>query len=315
MAVLENSYFLKQLQHSRSSVFIVLCLLQVLIVSCVPSAEAKSPILQQHIFALRGGSTATPDVEQKSAKMDGKVDDKHDDIWTVFSDLDGTLLHYPEKIPTFGRGILKLPPSSTGMRGIISAKTLCLVREIRQQAKFALISGMRTTTLFARLPYLPKADAYCTEAGGRIFYPSDEITKDSLVVHPEKFDGATEEDLKPYALVEDMEWRKRMEKTCGEFATCSLKELAEGSVTLPTVNQRDGLLWDFARNLMAEGYVLDTKGYNACFRVNVKQQDPESNVNFESLLDGTIVPFKGLSTSVNLACIDYYPTESGKKNW
>ena len=255
-----------------------------------------------------------------STSMEGKMDDKTDDIWTVFSDLDGTLIHYPEsKIQSGKRGnsILKLPPSSTGRRGIISSQTLCLVREVRQSTKFALVSGMRTTTLFSRLPYLPKADAYCTEGGGRIFYPSDDITKDSLVITPEKFDGATAEDMKPFALVEDVAWRKRMEQTCGDFATCSLKELAEGSVKLPGVNERDGLLWDFARSLMAKGYVLDTKGYNACFRVNVKQQDPAAATDavFESLLDGTTPPFKGLSTSVNLSCIDYYPENSGKKNW
>jgi hypothetical protein len=33
-----------------------------------------------------------------------------------------------------------------------------------------LISGMRTTTLFQRLPYLPRADAYVSESGGTIFY-------------------------------------------------------------------------------------------------------------------------------------------------
>jgi hypothetical protein len=30
---------------------------------------------------------------------------------------------------------------------------------------------MRTTTLFQQLPYLPWADAYVSESGGRIFYP------------------------------------------------------------------------------------------------------------------------------------------------
>lgn len=34
-----------------------------------------------------------------------------------------------------------------------------------------LITGARTSTLLTRLPYLPAADAYVAENGGRIFYP------------------------------------------------------------------------------------------------------------------------------------------------
>ena len=34
-----------------------------------------------------------------------------------------------------------------------------------------LITGARTSTLLTRLPFLPAADAYVAENGGRIFYP------------------------------------------------------------------------------------------------------------------------------------------------
>lgn len=82
----------------------------------------------------------------------------------VFADCDGTLVHYPDKIPSSedATHLLMLPPSSTGMRGIISHETLSLVQEIRQRgsAKMIIVSGMRSSTLFNRLPFLPRADAY-----------------------------------------------------------------------------------------------------------------------------------------------------------
>lgn len=37
-------------------------------------------------------------------------------------------------------------------------------------ARIAIVSGARTTTLLARLSFLPAADAYVSENGGRIFY-------------------------------------------------------------------------------------------------------------------------------------------------
>ncbi|KAL3893568.1 MAG: hypothetical protein SGARI_008088, partial [Bacillariaceae sp.] len=94
-------------------------------------------------------------------------------IKVIFSDIDGSLLHYPteEEILEDSSSndddgdyqILKLPPSATGMRGIISAETLRRCQEIRNKGvKLVLISGMRTSTLLGRLSYLPKADAYCT---------------------------------------------------------------------------------------------------------------------------------------------------------
>lgn len=86
------------------------------------------------------------------------------EILLIFSDLDGTLIHYPEKIPEDSDKILKLPTSSTGMKGIISSKTLTRAQEVRERgSKFILVSGMRASTLFKRLPYLPRADAYAVE--------------------------------------------------------------------------------------------------------------------------------------------------------
>jgi hypothetical protein len=168
-----------------------------------------------------------------------------------------------------------------------------------------------------RLPYLPRADAYATEAGGRIFYPTDDLSEDGVYeVKPVKYDDAELDDLKPFGLVEDLEWRKQLEEQAGNFPSLPLSDLAADSKNLPPdLNERDGLLWDFARLLTSKGYVLDLKGYSACFRVNKKQQTFESDEEFEALLRGDIKPFEGLATSVNLSCIDFYPALSGKKNW
>ena len=154
-------------------------------------------------------------------------------IKVIFSDIDGSLLHYPSEDEVSNSNnndddnyqILQLPPSATGMRGIISAETLRRCQKLRQRGvKLVLISGMRTSTLLGRLSYLPRADAYCTESGGRIFYPTEpmppvENDEDSTTdspfpfrqATPLEYDGADPNDLKPFGLVEDMAWRERME--------------------------------------------------------------------------------------------------------
>ena len=106
-----------------------------------------------------------------------------------------------------------------------------------------------------------------------------------------------------------------MEATTGDFYS-TVDDLTAFSVKLPSLNERDGLLWDFARHLTEQGYVIDMKGYSACFRVNRKQQPKTmTDDDFAKLTDGTIQPWEGLATSVNLSCVDYYPATSGKKNW
>ncbi len=59
---------------------------------------------------------------------------------------------------------------------MISAATLHLVAELRAKgALFVVISGARLSTLLMRLPYLPAADAYVCENGGRILYPGSDL--------------------------------------------------------------------------------------------------------------------------------------------
>jgi len=251
----------------------------------------------------------------------------------VFSDVDGTLVHYPDSDADVeeeeDNKILYLPPSSTGMRGVISSKTLKLCQTLRREhnVKLVLVSGMRTSTLLKRLPYLPKADAYCSEAGGRIFYASDvypegedegDGEEHGTFITPEPFDGATKDDLRPFGLKEDELWRSKLSLIAGTDGNPGdAMDLFLGTSTKTQIiplEDRKAPLWNYANELRARGFSIDYKGYSNCFRVNMKQQ--KENVTREDFeaLKTTDVSEQGLATSVNLGCIDFYPSSSGKKN-
>jgi len=246
----------------------------------------------------------------------GSTETKMKDLLVVFSDIDGTLVHYPKDIDSLpqqlGNHIIQLPPSATGMKGVISSLTLRKCQEIRRHGvKLVLVSGMRTSTFVKRLPYLPKADAYCCEAGGRIFFPA--APAKGLSVSPERYDGAEDPELEPYGLVEDMEWRQIMEADTAA-AKDGYHQTENGHELIP-LSDRRGLLWSFARDLESKGFTLDTKGYATCFRVNRKHQKREMLDQFNDLVEGKVAYPPELSTSINLGCVDFYPRESGKKNW
>ena len=238
-------------------------------------------------------------------------------IHIVFSDVDGTLVHYPKNVDDDmgdpGNAIIKLPASSTGMQGIISSETLRKCQALRRRGKkLVLISGMRSTTMWKRLPYLPRADAYCCEAGGRIFYPVPP-RNNSSVFKLEPFDGADKSELEAFSLEEDKDWRVRMELTAGVDGFVG-KELDDDSSATPIpIDQRKSPLWEYCSQLQRKGFVVDTTGYSVCFRVNRKQQDVVSQIEFEAL--SSIPSPEGIATSVNLGCVDFYPHDSGKKNW
>lgn len=235
-------------------------------------------------------------------------------IKVVFSDVDGTLVHYPahvgdtlddnDTIDTDEYEKLYLPPSSTGMRGVISRRTLDLCQHLRKEhgVKLVLVSGMRSTTLLQRLPFLPLADAYCSEGGGRIFYPTGEYSSDGRL-----------------QLREDLSWRRKLEDTNAagpDGFTNSLNEKTKEIIvsnendvlSTTSISDRQGKLWDFARQLLREGWTIDYKGYATSFRIKFERDSPES---IDQLLK--IIPHE-LSTSVNLGMADVYPRESGKVN-
>eukprot|EP00558_Chaetoceros_sp_UNC1202_P006830 CAMPEP_0197236712 /NCGR_PEP_ID=MMETSP1429-20130617/3738_1 /TAXON_ID=49237 /ORGANISM="Chaetoceros sp., Strain UNC1202" /LENGTH=422 /DNA_ID=CAMNT_0042695561 /DNA_START=211 /DNA_END=1479 /DNA_ORIENTATION=+ len=302
---------------------------------------------------MRGGNTNTRNTEPEtttfptSVPENGVQVDLQNPIRFVFSDVDGTLVHYPEdmdhdndnhndnhngneKQSEEGNAVLHLPPSSTGMRGVISSKTLKLCQLLRREhnVKLVLVSGMRTSTLIKRLPYLPRADAYASEAGGRIFYPKSIDGGDGTgVVRPVSFDGATEEDLQPYTLEEDKSWRSKLSREdaagtdgyVGDAMAIFLgkkKQNGEEDARLIPIDERSGgALWKFAQELQRRGFVIDYKGYSSCFRVNRKHQEEDkiTNQEFEALKTMDVSSL-GLATSVNLGCVDFYPVSCGKKN-
>ncbi|KAL3791631.1 hypothetical protein ACHAW5_000627 [Stephanodiscus triporus] len=290
----------------------------------------------------------------------------------VFSDVDGTLVHYPSHRRRMAEAedaadesiIIHLPPSKTGARGVISARTLSLCHRLRHGrdvggdgggggrivnggVPFVLVSGMRTTTLFQRLPYLPRADAYVSESGGRIFYPRPIIPKseeedgdgdefyggidvavadsggggssvEGVVVRPVSYPDMPPSDAVPFGLVEDAHWRELMSgrNSAGP----------DGYDDDIPIGRRRGRLWESARSLSGRGYVLDADGYATSFRINRKQQtSDESIAGFDAFVaaeradgvggrDGAMSIFDDLGCSTNLGCVDVYPAMSGKRN-
>jgi len=272
----------------------------------------------------------------------------------IFSDIDGSLVHYDKTYESQQQQqqqngdeneLIFLPPSATGIRGVISSQTLSTCQKLRMEknVKLVLITGARTSTLLNRLPYLPRADVYVSEGGGRIFYPTNVdsccITngeeEEKFVYTPVHYKGA--QDLESFGLVEDMEWREHMisegvgsddayagneilSKRCdgntSDEEECIIDYDTTAGFPIDTIpiEQRTGILWEYANHLIEnEGFVLDTKSYSTMFRVSRKHQVNEKT--FDDLLDGTISYPKEIGMSTNLGCIDFFPVVSGKQNW
>lgn len=211
----------------------------------------------------------------------------------LFSDLDGTCIHYDYTKFLVGPDIdafyhlscgdihdkiIRLPPSTSGAEGIISLETLRLYQAIRAKGvKLVLVTGARFSTVMQRLPYLPDADAILCESGGRIFYP----------------DASSPTVAK---LREDMSWRG--------LHTCSAGPI--GQDALPP-DRRTGALWTVYASLLGEkdGVLLDAANYTTAFRVKGKPEVLET-------VQLRIPP--NLSTSQNLGAADIYPKTSGKRN-
>jgi hypothetical protein len=183
---------------------------------------------------------------------------------------------------------------------------------LARRVPLVLISGMRTTTLFQRLPYLPRADAYVSESGGRIFYPrsrttisttttaaaapirekkKDKAEEDHIIVHPISYPNMPPGYDTPFALVEDMDWRDRVSQddSAGPdgydniiLVTNNLTQLNDNVVI---DERRRGRLWECARSLIDRGYIIDTEGYATSFRINRKQQTNDDLLqNFDNFI-------------------------------
>ena len=251
----------------------------------------------------------------------------------------GTLVHYFEneaEIPGLPEAI-PLPASSSGKRGYISVKALRLAARVRSTGtRLVLVSGTRYSTFADRLPYLPRADAYVIENGGRIFFPRKRLSE-SLgargggvgveVSLPDEVASVIEDpELMAHpasALEEDLEWRKVMESVTGPAAQDSKNP-----------EERKGALWDLYRKAVAEGFEVDTRTYYTMLRIKIKdrndrkriEEDKECRVGddgderdevrggqdrMKRLLD-SLPP--GLGVATNLGLVDIFSDKSGKHN-
>ncbi|GMH34193.1 hypothetical protein BSKO_02027 [Bryopsis sp. KO-2023] len=220
----------------------------------------------------------------------------------VLSDIDGTIAHYTPDLELKGkihpgsdedglvtfqdeRGeahkLIKLPLSSTSKRGYISLKTVEKINEVRAaKIPFALVTGSRTSTLEQRIPYLPVADAYASENGGRIFFRHPSVTT-------------------AFFLKEDLGWRSRHDAAAGPHDQETLAP-----------EKRTGSLWDLYRKLKEDGYSLDCRGHSTCMRV----VSIGGGKTFDDLKKLLAEDYPEIKCTWNLGRADLYPKTSGKLN-
>lgn len=223
----------------------------------------------------------------------------------IFSDIDGTFVHYPKILNEIGEiqtleesdegptglqfvnktsglchPLIALPTSSTGQQGYLSLETLKMVRRLREEGIiFVIISGARYATILERYPFMPLADAVVVENGGRIFEPDPEL-------------------LTP--LKEDAVWRATHAAMAGSVHETS---------RLP--EDRQAPLWDVYRKTVADKWSVDARSYTTLFRIKGKGDEGKTPEQLQEVLGS--LP-EGLATSVNLGMADVYPATSGKHN-
>ena len=141
-----------------------------------------------------------------------------------------------------------------------------------------LHAGARLVTLLARLPFIPAADAFVCEGGGRIFYPPAS-PRDCPAAAP---------------LLEDMPWRMRHAGVAGPPGQEAVAP-----------EQREGALWRMYAALKAAPPDLhvDAASYTTAFRVKGPAEEVAA-----ALHD---LP-AGLATALNLGAADVFPATSGK---
>lgn len=220
----------------------------------------------------------------------------------LFSDLDGTLVHYPKELLEYaeivsedeaaktatirykGTGEVRdcvMLSSKTGGRSFLSIKTKTLIQKLRDMGVvFVIITGARTSTYISRQPLLPDADFEFFENGGR-------------KLHNGKLDPI---------------WTDGFVNQVGPIADRS-SLLPE----LPPAARREGTLWSLHNIMVADGWKVDARDYTVNVRVDVKKSEGKSESDFEALIDREVAK-RGLATSYNLGKADFYPAGSGKAN-
>ncbi len=215
-------------------------------------------------------------------------------IKAVFSDLDGTLVHFPAWFEQHGSTVVstdaesrtavvqspggetrdcRLLPSSTMGDGVVSDRTVKLVDELRAEGVlFVIITAARKSTLLERLPQLPTCDVAVCEAGSRI-YVNDQI---------------------------DSAWPGRFEHVSGPMERELEPEL------------RPEPLWQFYRHLASvEGLKRDARSYYGAFRVDTLG-DAAVDEALRACIAESLPP--GIDWAMNLGKYDFFPAKSGKGN-
>lgn len=214
----------------------------------------------------------------------------------IFSDLDGTLVHFPAWFEKHGSKIIsrdegakravcesptgetrdcRLLPSSTMGDGLVSERSAELVQQLRSEGiLFVIVTAARKSTLMERWPLLPDSDVYCCETGSRVY------------LH----DGTL-----------DAEWASRFEHVCGPLE----REL--------DVDSRPEPLWQFFRLLRTKvpGLKCDSRSYYGCFRVDTKD-DAAIDAALRACINEELPT--GVDWAMNLGKYDFYPKVSGKGN-
>lgn len=224
----------------------------------------------------------------------------------IFSDLDGTIVHFPAWFEKHGSRIIssdstsgsaivespsgerrdcRLLPSSTMGDGVVSERTASLVQQLRNEGiLFIIVTAARKSTLLERLPMLPECDAAVCETGSRIYLrePGGSLTG-GLSSSP------------------DAEFSRLIEPICGPLD----REL--------DVDERPEPLWQFFRKLRAEvkGLSCDARSYYGCFRVDTKG---DAIVDEALRLCITTHLPKEVAWAMNLGKYDFFPSISGKGN-
>jgi hydroxymethylpyrimidine pyrophosphatase-like HAD family hydrolase len=266
---------------------------------------------------------------------------------TLFSDLDGTLIHYRDQLDasieiesdqedsgrvnliydTTPRVVVpcRVLPTLTKGCGYLSERTVTLIDALRKHGVFvALLTGARSSTLYRRLPLLPVVDAIAWENGGRLMWRNES------------------------AYIEDCGWARQLEPWTGPHLCCTADEClipreedmesASTSKTLLTdARPPDAPLWKAALQLSESGWLLDTREYYTAFRVDIAASLRRGEINWlhntgvslNGIQDGAVteqamesaareiqarVESLGLQTASNLGKADVFPPCSGKRN-
>jgi len=214
----------------------------------------------------------------------------------IFSDIDGTLVHYAKDFERHGVKLLSsneqtltaivegpngdirkchLLPSSTMGPACVSERTIELVNDLRSQGVlFSVVTAARKSTMLARWELLPECDAILCEAGSRIWV-----------------------DGRP-----DTEFAQRFVDVCGP-----IERGVEGA------DVRVEPLWQFYRELeeAVPGLGMDSRSYYGMFRVGTKG-DAAIEAALQAKIE-TSLP-SGVSWATNLGKYDFYPSTAGKGN-